>query len=274
MEIEPSDQFHGHHNRFVETLQPTVQLHSMDIQPSVSSEQRMEVVNQPPPFLQPQPTFTNRHPLSFHHGPSVSVAPHPQMPQQQQASTSPVSSPEIPKKTKKKKEKKDSPSNSPKGRGRYACLLHRQKHKRCPPDCSERKPKPMKSPVACKKTSPRKAKLLQSNQIELGGSGLPSELPVPRPARLIDPSGNVERPTWESAVSWEDLQWNELNPVQTWNAWDDLKSSSHWEESKKTMEPKVQEFDPNSFLMDERLLQLSDSPEGGAIMGDVKMAEL
>jgi len=185
-----------------------------------------------------------------------------------------MSSPEIPKKTKKKKEKKDSPSNSPKGRGRYACLLHRQKHKRCPPDCSERKPKPMKSPVACKKTSPRKAKLLQSNQIELGGSGLPSELPVPRPARLIDPSGNVERPTWESAVSWEDLQWNELNPVQTWNAWDDLKSSSHWEESKKTMEPKVQEFDPNSFLMDERLLQLSDSPEGGAIMGDVKMAEL
>jgi len=193
----------------------------------------------------------------------------------QQPATSPASSPEIPKKLKKKKEKKDSPSNSPKGRGRYACLLHRQKHKRCPPDCPERKPKPMGSPVGpAKKTSPRKAKLLQSNQIELGSS-LPSELPVPRPSRLMDASGTVERPTWESAVSWEDLQWNELNPVQTWSAWDDLKSSSHWEESKKPMDgPKLQEFDPNSFLMEERLLQLSDSPEGGGAMSDVKMAEL
>jgi len=287
MDVEP-EQFHGHHNRFLETMQPSVQLHSMDIQPASTSEQRMEIVNQPPPFLQPPPNYSNRHvPLGFqvHHAPQVVLTqqqiqmpliqmqqPQIQMPQPQQQS--PSSSPETPKKTKKKKDKRgESPSNSPKGRGRYACLLHRQKHKRCPPDCPERKPKPSKSPVtSSKKTSPRKAKLLQSNQIEL--SGVSTELPLPgRPSR--DASG-VERPTWESAVTWEDLSWNELNPVQGWNAWDDLKSSfsTQWEESKKPVDgPKLQEFDPNSFL-EEKLLQLSDSPEGGGAMSDVRMTEL
>jgi hypothetical protein len=198
---------------------------------------------------------------------------------QPQQQPSPSSSPETPKKSKKKKDKRgDSPSNSPKGRGRYACLLHRQKHKRCPPDCPERKPKPAKSPVTTsKKTSPRKAKLLQSNQIELSGS-LSTELPIPgRPSRIVD--SYFERPTWESAVPWplhEELSWNELNPVQGWNGWDDLKTSftGHWEESKKPADaPKLQEFDPNSFL-EEKLLQLSDSPEGGGAMSDVRMTEL
>jgi len=134
----------------------------------------------------------------------------------------------------------------------------------------------MKSPSGGgKKMSPRKAKYLSNPGMDMGS--LPNELPVPRPSKHGD--GNVvERATWESAVSWEDLQWNELNPVQGWSAWDDLRSSSHWEESKKPMPmdatsaPKLQEFDPNQFLMEEKLLQLSDSPEGG-VMSDVKVTE-
>jgi len=281
MDIEP-DHFHGHHTQFMDAM-PTVQLHSMDIvQPSapVLPEHRMDIVNQPPPFMQPQPTFTNRHPLSFHVSQAGSQqqqqvlqqVPQQPLPQQLSASPSPVSSPDTPKKKKKKDKRSESPSNSPKGRGRYACLLHRQKHKRCPPDCPERKPKPMKSPSGgAKKMSPRKAKLFQSNQMELGQG----EVQISRPSKGNGEGNTVERPTWESAVSWEDLQWNELNPVQGWNAWDDLRSSSHWEESKKPVPmetPKLQEFDPNQFLMEDRLLQLSDSPEGG-VMSDVKVTE-
>jgi len=191
MDVEPVDHFHGHHPQFMEQM-PTVQLHSMDIQPSapVMPEHRMEIVNQPPPYMQPQPTFTNRHPLSFHvaqTGPQqvpqqvpqqilqqLPVQPLPQQPMM----ASPVSSPDTPKKKKKDKKRSESPSNSPKGRGRYACLLHRQKHKRCPPDCSERKPKPMKSPSGGgKKMSPRKAKYLSNPGMDMGS--LPNELPVP-----------------------------------------------------------------------------------------------
>jgi len=228
MDVEP-DQFHGHHNQFMESMQPAVQLHSMDIQPTapVLPEHRMEIVNQPPPFLQPQPTFTNRHPLSFHMAQQTQQVPtQPMIMQQQQAlpaAASPVSSPDTPKKKKKKDKRSESPSNSPKGRGRYACLLHRQKHKRCPPDCPERKPKPMKSPVmttSSKKMSPRKAKI-QSNPFDLDSA--PTEVPMPRPKGNGESGNPVERPTWESAVSWEDLSWNELNPVQGWNAWDDLR---------------------------------------------------
>jgi len=111
MDVEPVDHFHGHHPQFMEQM-PTVQLHSMDIQPSapVMPEHRMEIVNQPPPYMQPQPTFTNRHPLSFHvaqTGPQqvpqqvpqqilqqLPVQPLPQQPMM----ASPVSSPDTPKK--------------------------------------------------------------------------------------------------------------------------------------------------------------------------------
>jgi len=209
------------------------------------------------------------------------------------------SSPEMPVKKKKKKEKRDkgvrtdSPSNSPKGRGRYACLLHRQKHKRCPPDCPERKPKLSTSPPTKRvSTSTRKSKVVQINPIDLGfgasesltmGDSFtainppPSGLPASR--HFADATAaEVPKMTWDNhPVTWEDLSWNELNNpsnVLLGAAWEDLHSSTHWEVSKQFADPvpKSNEFDTNQFLMDEKRLQLSDSPEGG-VMSDVRMTE-
>jgi hypothetical protein len=280
IEMNDDERFVGHN---VTVTDSPIQLHSMEIQPShlpaeKQTERMMEMLNHP------HNSQWNRN-LNIVQTVGFSVPPQP-IPHHIREEREVQSSPEqIPKKKKKeKRDKSASPSSSPKGRGRYACLLHRQKHKRCPPDCPERKPKPMKSPSSVKK-SPRKHKMLQINPIDLqGGSEMVYENGFPiLHNRVAVKSENatvlpVERVSWDTCTGWEELSWTELNPITTWNAWEDLRSSTHWEESKSSPRvlaaPKV-EFDTNQFLMEEKRLQLSDSPEGECAMtdamGDVKM---
>jgi len=255
----------------VKVTESPIQLHSMEIQPSPlpaekHTERMMELLNHP------QSGHWNRTAMVQTVGfaaPTQIVQPMANMREDL------VTSPETPKKKKKeKKDKHGSPSNSPKGRGRYACLLHRQKHKRCPPDCPERKPKPNmhKSPSLKK----RKPKLVQINPIDLNGSEMVEDGHHIRTKGSETTLLPVEKLTWDTCNGWEELSWNELNPMPTWNAWEDLRSSTHWEESKgpapRTMVQAGQkisvEFDTNQFLVEEKGLQLSDSPEGGGTMSD------
>jgi len=298
--------------------QRMMQVHSMEIPYNADRLQVTELINSPQMSMPPR---------SYGHGQRLSPAPSPllmnsfvtsqqqlqqqlqmqqmQQQMQQMQQEEEMGSPEMKKKSKKKK-KTDSPSSSPKGRGRYACLLHRQKHKRCPPDCPERKPKPIKtgsSASSTKKTSPpspRKAKV-QINPIDLNTAikeeplvaetavnaivipphlrpmaypSLPSiaslqHQPQQQQPQLM-PGPVVERISWEAPPAWED-SWNELNPASNWTAWEDLRSSSHWEESKVKVE---NEFDPSQFLIDDKQLQMSDSPEGSELLSDVAMNDL
>jgi len=131
-------------------------------------------------------------------------------------------------------------------RGRYACLGHRMKHKRCPLDCPERRPKPqqeqmegltgvpVKEPVVIPviKTRPR-ASSAKKNVLKLEDCTIMQRShpiiahhPQGEGAQVLVPL--QREPNWDS-VAWEALAWDS-EPVEN-VAWD-LKSSSHWEESK------------------------------------------
>jgi len=130
-------------------------------------------------------------------------------------------------------------------RGRYACLGHRMKHKRCPLDCPERRPKPnnqeqepittssssslvqiKKESITSKPRLPRSTLVAKKHVLQLEDCNLVSQVPhstVP---------AEREASHWDS-VEWEGLGWDtEQVCLKETEAWMDLKSSSHWEESK------------------------------------------
>jgi len=132
-----------------------------------------------------------------------------------------------------RKAKSHSPIEKDRTRGRYACLGHRMKHKRCPLDCPERRPKPNQdgeSNIVVKKEGSSKARAPRTSAkkhvLELEDSAISNQ-------RDTSPStSSVERePNWD-AIEWEGLGWDDEHCLKESEAWMDLKSSSHWEESK------------------------------------------
>jgi len=122
-----------------------------------------------------------------------------------------------------RKSKTHTPIEKDRTRGRYACLGHRMKHKRCPLDCPERRPKPNQElePILQGKKDVLKPRLPRNN-------GVVPKKHVP----LSTAPTERDNPHWDS-VEWEGLGWDSEHvcPKET-EAWMDLKSSSHWEESK------------------------------------------
>jgi hypothetical protein len=111
------------------------------------------------------------------------------------------------------------------------------KHKRCPLDCPERRPKPNQeleqttSVVQIKKEMNSKPRLPRpsvpkKHVLQLEEYSHASLVPVSTPLSERD------TPHWDS-VEWEGLGWDtEHVCLKETEAWNDLKSSSHWEESK------------------------------------------
>jgi len=137
-----------------------------------------------------------------------------------------------------RKSKTHAPFEKDRTRGRYACLGHRLKHKRCPLDCPERRPKPnqemeasslvqvKKEVIGVKPRLPRSTNAAKRHILQLEECGHSSQV-----LQSTAPS-EKEIPKWDS-VEWEGLGWDSEHvcPKET-EAWMDLKSSSHWEESK------------------------------------------
>lgn len=136
-----------------------------------------------------------------------------------------------------RKSKTHAPMEKDRTRGRYACLGHRMKHKRCPLDCPERRPKPnqelettsvvqIKKEVNNKPRLPRTNGVTKKHVLQLEEYNHASLVPVSTPISERD------TPHWDS-VEWEGLGWDtEHVCLKETEAWNDLKSSSHWEESK------------------------------------------
>jgi len=121
-------------------------------------------------------------------------------------------------------------------RGRYACLGHRMKHKRCPLDCPERRPRPEAMEAASKPSSPIisvKTRTAKKNVIQLEECTIEKHVVKD----LIEPR---EHAHWDS-TAWESLAWDSESCLEPWN---DLKSSSHWEEAKQDSaeEKSIDEF--------------------------------
>lgn len=137
-------------------------------------------------------------------------------------------------------------------RGRYACLGHRMKHKRCPLDCPDRRPKAgndqmegtteISSPKEEKPPSPiiksrsprnsAKKNILKLEECSINKS---SVLSMRQSHGVSIPSVSRDHrdvQNWDS-VAWEGLSWDEhsLHCLRD-DTFIDLKSSSHWEESK------------------------------------------
>lgn len=139
-------------------------------------------------------------------------------------------------------------------RGRYACLGHRMKHKRCPLDCPERRPKPnqeqeevtsmiIKKEVVTKPRVPRSNNLskkhgLQQEDCIIRNPGTSRETSQSVSTHVNHP--NEREANWDS-VEWEGLGWDNEHCLKEPDAWMDLKSSSHWEESKSRPEAMMAE---------------------------------
>jgi len=121
-------------------------------------------------------------------------------------------------------------------RGRYACLGHRMKHKRCPLDCPDRRPKVASEQLETpspredekpiiKNRAPRssaKKHVLKLEECIINKSAQTQPVAIPHGREAI--------PNWDS-VAWEGLSYDEHSCLKEEN-FTDLKSSSHWEESK------------------------------------------
>jgi len=122
-------------------------------------------------------------------------------------------------------------------RGRYACLGHRMKHKRCPLDCPERRPRPeMDSPAATikKENSPPVKTRTQRTIVSSKKKTEECTIVDKKETQTSEPvHPKSDNPHWDS-TAWEGLAWDSEpylhnEPVN----WADLKSSSHWEEAKQ-----------------------------------------
>jgi len=148
-----------------------------------------------------------------------------------------------------RKAKTHAPMEKDRTRGRYACLGHRMKHKRCPLDCPERRPKPnqeqeevtsmiIKKEVVTKPRVPRSNNLskkhgLQQEDCIIRNPGTSRETSQSVSTHVNHP--NEREANWDS-VEWEGLGWDNEHCLKEPDAWMDLKSSSHWEESKSRPE--------------------------------------
>jgi len=145
-----------------------------------------------------------------------------------------------------------------KGRGRYACLNHRMKHKRCPPDCKERRPRPMQnpgdgSPAESSTVDQQQAPAiisvakdnvnLQNHVLQL--DTIMSQLPPPPTINTavnpvaapmgVNPLMTVSAlPSLEA--EWDTAEWEGLMEDQSRNqwpteieSWDDMPSALQWE---------------------------------------------
>jgi len=146
-----------------------------------------------------------------------------------------------------RKAKTHAPLEKDRTRGRYACLGHRMKHKRCPLDCPERRPKPnqeqeeasvlVKKEIVTKPRVPRgnstiaKKHVLQLEECTIRNPGISRD--TPQSSLVSHTTHPTERDAnnWDS-VEWEGLGWDNEHCLKEPDAWMDLKSSSHWEESK------------------------------------------
>lgn len=143
-----------------------------------------------------------------------------------------------------RKSKTHAPIEKDKTRGRYACLGHRMKHKRCPLDCPERRPKPNQE-LEPSLVQVKKEVMGNNNnkpRISRGNIGIVTKKHVlqleeknhvsHQVVQSTTPSSEKDIPNWDS-VEWEGLGWDaEHVCLKETEAWMDLKSSSHWEESK------------------------------------------
>jgi len=182
-----------------------------------------------------------------------------------------------------RKAKTHAPLEKDKTRGRYACLGHRMKHKRCPLDCPERRPKPnnpeegngegslimMKEPTMIKprarsNSAPKKHVLPLDNCI-LGNSHHPTQMARDTPITPL----KRDSVNWDS-VEWEGLSWDNEHCLKENESWMDLKSSSHWEESKSrdnlTSEMDSKPTDDSTKFEEEEIIDswLNDDSFGNA----------
>jgi hypothetical protein len=154
-----------------------------------------------------------------------------------------------------RKAKTHSPMEKDRTRGRYACLGHRMKHKRCPLDCPERRPKPNQDLEVCRLGNVDSPLLMQTTSVAQIKRDVNSKPRLPRasvPKKHVlqleeynhsslvpvsTPISERDTPHWDS-VEWEGLGWDaEHVCLKETEAWNDLKSSSHWEESKSQVLP-------------------------------------
>jgi len=136
-----------------------------------------------------------------------------------------------------RKAKSQAPIEKDRTRGRYACLGHRMKHKRCPLDCPERRPKPNQEETVLEVVSkhprlPRTHSTAKKNVIQLEECTIGKNQLIMRDFSPQIATSNVERDVNWDSVEWEGLGWDNEHVVLKDEAWMDLKSSSHWEESK------------------------------------------
>jgi len=197
-----------------------------------------------------------------------------------------------------RKAKTHPPIEKDRTRGRYACLGHRMKHKRCPLDCPERRPKPnqeqegadtptpivKKEPVISKprvlKNSSNtsnntsvtaKKNVLQLEECTIGNHG--HQLRMSRDSPLSSaPLSDRDTANWDS-FEWEGLSWDSEHPehfLKENESWMDLKSSSHWEESKSkdnlTLEIDCKQADDITKFEEEDIIEswLNDDGFGNA----------
>jgi len=166
-----------------------------------------------------------------------------------------------------RKAKSQIPTEKDKTRGRYACLGHRMKHKRCPLDCPERRPKPNHeqdasddSPiVTIVKKEPTMAKLARVARNSSIANNISNPSIVPKknialqseectiennsshqsPMARDSPLSSVSSSSSDrDTANWDSFEWESLSCMPSEHylkeneSWMDLKSSSHWEESK------------------------------------------
>jgi len=173
-------------------------------------------------------------------------------------------------------------------RGRYACLGHRMKHKRCPLDCPERRPKPQQdqmegvaaptTPSQTKETSvspPVKTRARPSsakkNVLKLEDCTI-TQRTHPLIAHPHSDGSQVlvplqREPIWDS-VGWVGLAWDSepALKVETEHETWDLKSSSHWEESKNSRDvAETEEKATDDLKQDDEIVDswLNDEGFGG-----------
>lgn len=155
-----------------------------------------------------------------------------------------------------------------KGRGRYACLNHRMKHKRCPPDCKERRPRPMQNPLDgspndTSDQTPQMDTPLQNNVLQL--DNVLSSLPPPVQTTLatnpvaapigINPLMTVSAlPSLET--EWDSAEWEGLMEDQSRNqwgpeieSWDDIPNAINWES--EGSDSSIDSFGGSASLFDE-----------------------
>jgi len=147
---------------------------------------------------------------------------------------------------KRLRKKSHSPTDKDRTRGRYACLGHRMKHKRCPLDCPERRPKPGQEMTEASLVQVKKeVAVVIKPRVSRNVNGAKRHfLQLEDRGHVAQVSAQVAVPSEKETPKWDSVEWEGLGcfdsehvcPKET-ESWMDLKSSSHWEESKSQVLP-------------------------------------